>query len=162
VASLALSNMYEASDLTITYPNDHLLQMVPNLPLRKAFSVMNRIMMVPLIQLERVLTMDDLEPLRKVFLDSRSCRLGVGTGSGEQRGALAVEEAFSSPWFDFSTERVVSAIVTVSSGRVEPEMLREVLEDVAFRIPYATIGFSGIEDQSLGEKVKVMVIVGQR
>jgi len=161
LASSALVNIREASDLLITYPNDQLLQMVPNLPLRKAFSLMNRIMMVPLLHLEKVLTKADLEPLRRAFLNSRWCRLGVGTGAGERREALAVEEAFSSPWFDFPKESVMAAILTISSGKVEAGMLREVVEDVALRLPYSRIGFSGIEDRTLGEKVKVMAILGQ-
>jgi cell division protein FtsZ len=71
LADCSLTNVCSSSDITITYPNDHLLKMVPNLPLGKAFRVMNRIMMVPLTELEKVLTVGDLEPVRRDFLNSR-------------------------------------------------------------------------------------------
>jgi len=159
LARRALSSIREVSDLTITYPNDPLLKLVPNLPLRKAFGVMNTIMMDPPIYLGKSLTLEDLETLRKKF-GSRCFRLGVGIGAGDQREIRAVEEAFSSPWFNFPLEMVSSAILLVSSASVREEMIQNVLREVSYRIPSARLAFSGIEDVSLGEKVKVMLILG--
>ena len=160
LADISLTNVCAASDITITYPNDHLMKMVPNLPLGKAFKVMNRIMMVPLGELEKVLTVGDLEPVRRDFLNSRCCRLGVGTGAGDMGELRALEEALSSPWFDFDGDRVMSALVTISSGNVEEESICNVLCELGKRIPYSKINYAGIGDDSLGTKYKVMLVLG--
>jgi cell division protein FtsZ len=160
VADCCLTKVCEASDITMTYPNDHLLKMVPNLPLGKAFNVMNRIMMVPLLEMEKVLTVGDLEVVRRDFTRSHSCRLGVGTGSGELGELRALEEAITSPWFDFDKDRVMSALVTISSGEVEEGAVRRVLDELSKRIPYARINYAGICDKDLGAKYKVMLVLG--
>jgi cell division protein FtsZ len=160
VADCSMTKVYQASDIAITYPNDHLLKMVPNLPLGKAFNVMNRIMMVPLLELEKVLTVGDLEVLRRNFTRSNSCRLGVGTGTGDFGELRALEEAITSPWFDFDRDRVMSALVTISSGEVEEEAVRRVLDELAKRIPYSKIDYAGICDKDLGAKYKVMLVLG--
>lgn len=160
VADLSLAKVCRVSDITITYPNDHLLKMVPNLPLGKAFNVMNRIMMVPLLELEKVLTVGDLEVVRRNFTRSNSCRLGVGTGSGDYGELRALEEAITSPWFDFNKDRVMSALVTISSGEVEEEAVCRVLDELAKMIPYSKIDYAGICDNDLGTKYKVMLVLG--
>ncbi|MFW5914504.1 MAG: hypothetical protein ACOCSO_01795 [Thermoplasmatota archaeon] len=157
VALCSVTHITESSDITITYPNDHLLKMVPNLPLRKAFGVMNSIMMAPVMELEKVLTVSDLEQVRKSFIYSQYARLGMGTGKGPLK---AVDDAFTSPWFDFEGERVMSALVTVSMSEVEEDLVKEVLEDLSHRIPYARISHSSIEDPSLEGKIKVMLLLG--
>lgn len=160
LARRALSNIRKVSDLTIIYPNDHLLKLVPNLPLRKAFGVMNTIMMDPPLYLGKSLTLEDLEPLRRNF-SSRCFSLGVGIGAGVQGEIMAVEEAFSSPWFDFPMEKVSSALLLLSSACVQEEMIENVLNEVSCRIPSARIAFLCMEDVGLGEKVKVMLILGR-
>jgi cell division protein FtsZ len=160
VADCSLTKVCEASDITITYPNNHLLKMVPNLPLGKAFNVMNRIMMMPLLELEKVLTVGDLEFVRRSFTRSNSCRLGVGTGSGEYGELRALEEAITSPWFDFEKDRVMSALVTISSGEVEEEAVCRVLNELAKTMPYSRIDYAGICDKDLGAKYKVMLVLG--
>jgi len=160
VADCSLTYMYDASDLTITYPNDHLLKTVPNLPMGKAFSVMNRIMMVPPLELEKAITVGDLEPVRRDFIYARCCRLGVGTGVGEFRELRALDEAFTSPWFDFDMDRVMAAIVTISCEEIEEKMVHNVLGDLEKRIPYAKISYACITDKSLGGKVRVMLLLG--
>jgi hypothetical protein len=84
----------------------------------------------------------------------------VGTGSGELGELRALDEALSSPWFDFDMDRVMSAMVTISSGEVEEEAVCNVLGELAKRIPYSKINYAGIEDGSLGEKYRVMLVLG--
>lgn len=159
-ADCSLTNMCIASDITISYHNDHLLEMVPNLPLRKAFNVMNRIMMVPLQEVVKVLTLGDLEPVRKSFTHSHCCRLGLGIGSGEYGELRALDEALSSPWFDFQMEHVMSALVTITSADVEEGAVQNVLKELSKRIPYSRISYGCICDPSMGKKYKVMLILG--
>jgi cell division protein FtsZ len=161
LADRSLINVHHSSDFTITFPNDHLLKLVPNLPFGKAFGVMNRIMIVPLTELEKVLTVGDLEQVRKDFLHTRYSRLGVGIGAGDMGELKALEEALSSPWFDFDMGRVASALVTISSGNVEEEAVCNVLGELIKRIPRSRIHYAGIADSSLGSKYRIMLILGQ-
>ncbi|MBM4237765.1 MAG: hypothetical protein FJ151_04695, partial [Euryarchaeota archaeon] len=85
MAMLGLTHAFDSSDMTITYPNDCLLKMVPNLPFRKAFSIMDDIMMIPPMEMERVLTVEDLHRVRTAFSSSRHTRLGVGAATGDGR-----------------------------------------------------------------------------
>ncbi len=160
LAERSLTNVCSVSDITITYPNDHLLKLVPNLPLGKAFNVMNRIMVVPLTELEKALTVGDLEPVRRDFIDSGCCRLGVGTGSGELGELRALEEALSSPWFDFNMSRVVSALLTISSGKVQEDAVCNVLDELVKRIPHSRMNYAVTTDDSLGNKYRIMLILG--
>ena len=47
LSSTALSNVADASHVTISYPNDGLLEVAPNLPLHKALKIMDEIMVDP-------------------------------------------------------------------------------------------------------------------
>ena len=91
----------EHSDIVITYSNDSLLKIAPNLPLRKAFGAMDIIMMAPVIELANALTMEDLLQVRSDFGACKHVRAGIGISSGLDRELRAVDEAFTSPWFDF-------------------------------------------------------------
>jgi len=160
MAATSLANIRKHSDITITYPNDHLLRMVPNLPLGKALSVMNEIMMVPLNELDMALTVNDLEPLRRRFSMVSYCRLGVGTGSGDRRALLAVDEASESPWFDFDRDRVRSSMVTISGSVVGGELVESVLRDLTHLLPYSQISYACVSRPQLEDRVRVMLLLG--
>ncbi|MEM0448283.1 MAG: hypothetical protein QW520_00455, partial [Methanomassiliicoccales archaeon] len=100
-AALAMTKVMEHSDMVITYHNDSLLKIAPNLPLRKAFGAMDIIMLAPVLELANALTVEDIQQLRSDFGSCKHVRAGVGISSGLDRILRAVEEAFSSPWFDF-------------------------------------------------------------
>lgn len=160
VADYSLSNIYRASDITVTYPNDQLLKMVPHLPMRKAFQVMNRIMMLPVEELEKALTTRDIEPLRKDFLQAKYSRLGMGTGKGDRRAAIALNEALTSPWFDFDDSEVRAGLVTISSGKVKKIDIEDVVRNVSQTLLNVNISYSVTTDDSLGEKMRVMLLLG--
>jgi cell division protein FtsZ len=160
VAAQAMEQVIEHSDMVITYSNDCLVRIAPNLPIRKAFSAMDVIMMAAPMELANSLTREDLIPLRSDFSSNKHVRVGIGVGSGMEREAVAVNEAFTSPWFDLELESVKSAMVIVASGTIDEYMIDRVVEDAALRLPNARIRYSSRQDQALGEKVKVVVMLG--
>ncbi len=160
LANKSLAEILEASHLAITYPNDALLEMVPNLPIRRAFKVMDGIMMVPAMELGEVLTVGDLPLLRSDFLNANYVRLGVGTGRGDQREVMAVEEAFSSPWFDFALDKVSAAVVVISTDDPDDFAEKKILRDVSNRLPSAKIRHAIRRDSSLTGKVRTTVLLG--
>lgn len=161
VALGSLAHAVRTSDLAITYPNDSLLRIAPNLPIMNAFGVMDAIMMMPPEEIEKVVTVEDLPILRAMFLPGKHARLGIGAGKGESRELIAVQEAFASPWFDFDLGGVGAALVIVSCADPDQRMLDRILDDVALRVPNARIGCAGRTDPSLGDKVRVTVLLGR-
>jgi hypothetical protein len=87
-ARKALPEIKEAAHATITYPNDGLLKLAPNLPLRKAFKVMDSIMMFPPTELAQVVTREDLQALREDLQEvgERRGRRAQQGGPGGGRG----------------------------------------------------------------------------
>jgi len=100
VAIGGLSHLLGTSDMAITYPNDSLLKIAPNLPLMSAFSVLDNMMMIPPAEMEKVLTVEDIHDLRTSFAGAKQARFGMGVGEGDERELKAVNEAFASPWFE--------------------------------------------------------------
>ncbi len=160
IANKSLTEILDASHMAITYPNDALLKMVPNLPIRRAFKVMDGIMMMPVLELGEVLTVGDLPLLKNDFLNASYVRLGVGTGRGDQREAIAVEEAFSSPWFDFALDKVTAAVVVASTDDPDAIVNKKILHDIGNRLPNAKIRHAMRRDRALNEKVRVTVLLG--
>jgi cell division protein FtsZ len=160
VAGRMLPEIVDAAHLTITYPNDGLLELTPNLPLRRAFKVMDEIMAIPAMELAQVITRDDITALRADLASSRHMRFGMGQGSGIRREELAVADAFTSPWLDFPLQKVNMAIVVISGGEVDHYSVKAVMDHLAPRIPGAKIRYATKADPLLGDKLRVMLLLG--
>ena len=156
----ALPGVLEAAHATITYPNDGLLKLTPNLPLRKAFRVMDTIMMFPAMELARVLTRDDLVTLRHDLAQVSYLRLGMGEGGGINGEAQAVAEAFTSPWFDRPFDKVTLAVVAVTGREIDQYTIKALLDKIIPRIPNAKIRYAGRTDPEGGDRVRVMLLLG--
>lgn len=156
-AASALPELVDAAHLTITYPNDGLLRVAPNLPLRRTFRVMDNIMTVPPQDLAGVLTRDDIKLLR-TELGGRHMRLGAGAGMGMQKEAVAVAEAFSSPWFDFDLRSATTAVVIISGRETDRFTVNEVLGHIEARVPQARVRFGVRADPQL-EDLRVTVLL---
>jgi len=153
--------LQSSCDIPIIYSNDPLLKMVPNLPIRKAFNVMDQIMLSPVYELIDVLTHEDVKGVRDDFRGCTKVRLGVGYGgSGMERVSVAVEDAFTSPWFDSPTETARSAVVVVNSCEPDPYLLDDVMNIVASRLPRAKIRYSSRGEPALERRIKVTLLVG--
>lgn len=159
-AERALPGIIQAAHATITYPNDGLLKLTPNLPLRRAFRVMDTIMMFPAIELAQVLTQSDLATLRGDLSSVKNFRLGIGEGGGMNGEVQAVTEAFTSPWFDQPLEKVALAILVVIGREIDQYTLKAVLDRVVPRVPNAKIRYAGRTDPEAGDRVRLMLLLG--
>jgi cell division protein FtsZ len=159
-ARKALPAVMEAAHATITYPNDGLLKLTPNLPLRQAFKVMDSIMMFPATELAQVITRDDLTALREDLTKVHELRLGVGEGGGLNREEQVVTDALTSPWFDQPLEKVALAIVVVIGREVDQYTMSGVLDRLLYRIPNARVRYGGRSDPNMGEGLRMMLLLG--
>ena len=160
-AAAALPRLIEAAHLTITYPNDGLLEVAPTLPFRRTFKVMDEIMKVPARELASVLTRDDLRGLRSEFGPSMHMRMGAGAGVGMQRESVAVSEAFGSPWFDFDLKESGVALVVISGREVDDFSVRDILGHVRARVPNASILY-GVRSDASADDLRVTVLLDAR
>ncbi|MDW5563063.1 MAG: hypothetical protein SA339_07540 [Methanomassiliicoccus sp.] len=159
-ARKALPEVIEAAHATITYPNDGLLKLTPNLPLRQAFKVMDNIMMFPATELAQVITRDDLTALREDLLNVHELRLGIGEGTGMNREEQVVVDALTSPWFDRPLDKVTLAIVVVIGREVDQFIMKGVLDRLLYRLPNARVRYAGRSDHKMGDGLRLMLLLG--
>jgi len=153
-----LPRLINAAHLTITYPNDGLLKVAPNLPFRRTFRVMDEIMMAPPRELVDVLTNDDIRRLRDDLSSVRHMRMGAGAGRGMQREEVAVSESFSSPWFDFNLDECRMALVVMSGKEVDEYSQRDILDNIQARVPNAKIWY-GVRSDHRSDDLRVTVLL---
>ena len=159
VASEGLEVLKRHSDVVITFSNDGLLKLAPNIPLLKAFEAIGRLVGKPIVSLASVLTRGDIPHLKSVLRGVSEMRIGMGEGSGDHRNFLAVEDAFTSPWFDFDFGGTKEAVLFITSQYIDPDDVDEVLHEVSLRAPNANITWGSVEGD-VGEKIRASVLLG--
>jgi cell division protein FtsZ len=159
VASEGLGVLQDHSDVVITYSNDELLKLAPNIPLLQAFKAVGRLVSKPIVSLASVLTRGDLPHLKSVLRGVAEMRIGMGEGSGDHRNFLGVEDAFTSPWFDFDLGGAKEAMLFLTSQYVDPDDVDEILHEISLRAPNANITWGSVEED-VGEKMRVSVLLG--
>ena len=154
----SLKRMEKRSPAVLTFANDQLLEVAPNIPIRRAFDVMGQIMVKPLEAMSRILTKEDIRPLKEFLGRYRELRLGIGEASGEHRTFAAVIEALSSPWMKFDVESTRNVIVFINAAEVDEKLTVDVLHNVALRVPIADVLWGAFIDGE-GDKVRVSMLV---
>ncbi|MFQ6128072.1 MAG: hypothetical protein ACE5QW_04135 [Thermoplasmata archaeon] len=159
LADEGLSILRKCSDVAITFSNDELLKLAPNIPLLRAFQVMGRLVGKPIANLASVLTRGDIPHLKSVLRRIDEMRVGMGEGTGDHRNFVAVEDTFTSPWFDFDLSGVKEVVLFLSSQYIDPKDVDEIIHDVSLRTPNANITWGSMEED-IGEKTRVSVLLG--
>ncbi len=146
-------------DMMIEFSNDALPGMAPNLPLSRAFAVMNGIMHRPIIDLLAAGAGMDAKALRKTAGDAVRGRLGLGIARGDERVVRVVDEALSSPWFDFGLEQTEAAIVIYSAADPWDRELGEIVELLHARLGETRMIHGSYSDGSLGDKIRLSLVL---
>lgn len=149
------------ADVMAVFGNDKLQKINPNLPMTKAFDVMNSIISMPLEDFNSVMTKEDIPHLKKFCSDTDEFRIGAGYGKGRERGIRAAEEAYRSPWLDEPISyNTILAVVTSGKGRGELEA-QDALEVINRKSPHANVLWGLRKDHELGERTKVTILAGR-
>lgn len=159
VANEGLKLLRRHSDVVVTFPNDGLLKLAPNISLLRAFEVMGKLIGKPIVDLASVLTRGDIPHLRSVLRSVDEMRVGMGKGTGDHRNFLAVEDAFTSPWFDMNLDGVKEVLLLVSSQYIDPKDIDDVLHEIGLRVPKANITWGSVEED-IGERTRVLILLG--
>ncbi len=161
LADRAQNKAQEHLDISAIFPNSKLLDIDPHLPIKKAFGVMNKIMRIPIIDLNSVITDSDIEPLNKICRGTEDYRIGAGYGKGMKKGLKAAKEAMRSPWLaEFKSYNKILTIITTGVEKLDID-IEDALEEIENNSPGAEIIFGVRKDQDLKERIRVTIIAGK-
>lgn len=161
MAKEGLLRLKGSASMVAVYANDPLIRLAPNLPLAKAFAVMDQIMLSLPMDLCGCLTSEAI-PLLKENLGRRELRAGIGYGMGLEKERLAVEDALTSPWFPSADFQPDTALLLVSQGQADRVGLDNCAREASQRLRVRRILLASRTDPSMGRKVKVSVLLGYR
>jgi len=159
LASKILKDLLSLSTLCVEFDNDKLSSLAPNMPISRAFSLLNGIMLRPVIDLTSVMSKIDIGVLKLALGDSNYGRFGLGLGRGDERVERAVDEALGSPWFDFSLSEVKVAVVVYSSSDPWDKEMERALAMIEARLPSARILSGSYRDNTLKDRIRVSLLL---
>jgi len=161
MAREGLARLKGSASMVAVYANDPLIKLAPNLPLGKAFGVMDQIMLSLPTDLCQCLTAESI-PLLKEHLGRRELRAGIGYGMGLEKERLAVEDALTSPWFPSSDFQADTALMLVGQGQPDRVGLEDCVRELAGRTSARKVLVASHIDPALDRRVKVSLLLGYR
>lgn len=159
VASKALHDILSISSLCVEFDNDKLSSLGANIPLSRAFGLLNGIMMRPVLDLSETMSRGDIPTFRQVIGDSTYSRFGLGLGRGDERVQRAVLEAVTSPWFDFPLANATGAIAIYSASDPWEKEAAEILSRLEGSMPSAKLLWGAYSDSSLGDRIRLSLLL---
>jgi cell division protein FtsZ len=129
-----LMQLREEVDTLITIPNQRLLDIDDNLPMREAFRVADRVLSNAVRGISDLITIRgdinvDFADVRTIMTNRGRALMGTGYGRGERRALDAAHMAINSPLLeDVSIDGAMGILINITGG---PDMtMREVSEAV--------------------------------
>lgn len=159
LAEAQLRLLQKRADGVVTFGNDQLLQVAKDRPMTSALAALSAIMARPASGLAAALSRLDVVPLRRMLSRVHDWRYGMGAGREKHRCFVAVEEAYSSPWFTSLPEEVSHAIVLMSVQEPGSEEA-EILHEVRRRSPKALLASSTLPRTEGDDRVIVQILAG--
>jgi cell division protein FtsZ len=168
-AEWGLERLREHCDTILVIPNERLLEIegVKNLPIASAFRVGDELLVRSITGVTELLTTDgmvnlDFEDLRAVINSgSGVAMIGLGAASGENRAEEATLEALNSPLLEIDTTDARGALINVVGGNSltlgEAERCAQIIQEQVS--PHAKIIWGAAVDESLGEDIRVMLVL---
>lgn len=160
-AEHTVRDLMGVSSLCIEFSNDKLTSMAPNLPLSRAFAIQDAIMMRPVMDLCSTFARADVTAFREVVGRFTYGRFGLGLARGDDRVERAVHDALTSPWFDFELGSARAALVIYSAADPWDREEERILSEVSERLPCSSIMGGSYPDPSLGERIRISVIIAR-
>lgn len=167
-ATAGLRRLEKNSDTVIVVPNDRLLELAPNLPLKRAFKVADEVLMRSVKGITELITEPslvnlDFADVKTVMEGGGVAMIGLGESDSTAEAKNSVLEALDSPLLDINISNASNVLVNVTGG---PGMQIEEAQDVVdllndrvsddARIIWGT----GVEDELEGKIRTMLVITG--
>lgn len=161
-AAKCLRRVFDNTDLCIVFENDALSELAPRLPLSKAFAVLNGIMQRQMMDLAAILDRTGFRVLKESAGGARHGRFGLGLSRGDDRIDRVVEEAFSSPWFDFDVRESSAAVAVYSAADPWEREEMRIVENLQQRLVDTAIIHGSYQDSGLGERIRLSLLLLRR
>ncbi len=145
------------TDVSVSFSNENLLKMNPHLSLKKAFSVMNKIISIPVEDLNNLITEEDLDRLKGFCNNVEGFGIGAGYGKGREKGIRASREAFNSPWLKNKDFDKVIALITRGENSSKYD-IKDVLESIGSKVPESKIMYGVRKGLSIKERMRVTIL----
>jgi cell division protein FtsZ len=159
LAAKILAELLSTATLAIEFNNDMLSSLAPNLPISRAFGLMNNIMQRPVIDCCSSMTRMDATALKQILGESNYGRFGLGLARGDEKIDRVVEEAVSSPWFDFPLEEATAAVAIYSSSDPWDKEAERISEQLTTRLPRARIAWGSYADPGLKDRIRLSLVI---
>ncbi len=159
VASKTLNELEKRCALVVEFDNDKLSSLAPNLPLSRAFAILNSIMLRPVMDLSRTMARNDLGVFRQIVGDATAGRFGLGLARGDERVERVVEEAMSSPWFDYDLKQAAAVVAVYSAADPWDKEMDKILSGVEQKVPGTRTLWGMYADPSLGERIRLSILL---
>lgn len=168
IADQGIRNLKDRVDAQIVIPNDRLNANLPEeTTLSAAFSAADEILKQSVQGITDLITRPgiintDFADVKAILGNAGTALIGVGEASGEERGSSAARKAISNPLLEDAMQSARGIILNITGG-TNPELgLNEVTEaaDIVRGMAHndANIIFGAVNDESMGEKMRVTVI----
>ena len=121
-ADWAIERLARNVDALITIPNDRLLQTIdPHTPLNKAFELADGVLHEGVQGISDLITEHslinlDFADVKAIMKDAGSALMGIGRASGENRAAVAAQQAIESPLIEVSIDGARGVLFSVAGG----------------------------------------------
>ena len=165
-AEWAIDRLARNVDALITIPNERLLQVVdPNMGWKESFKVSDNVLCQAVQGVTEIITEVhdinlDFADVCAVMKDAGSALMGIGRASGENRAALAAQQAIESPLVEVSIDGARGVLYLVSGGEnVTMAELKEAGEVITQNVsPDANVIMGASVRPELEDEIMVTVI----
>jgi cell division protein FtsZ len=168
-AEWGLERLREHCDTILVIPNERLLEIegVKDLPIASAFRVGDELLVRSITGVTELLTTDgmvnlDFEDLKSVIKSgSGVAMIGLGASKSANRAEEATLEALHSPLLELDTTDARGALINVVGGPSltlgEAEKCAKIIQEQVS--PHAKIIWGAAVDESLGDEIRVMLVL---
>ncbi len=165
-AEKGLLELKEKVDTLVTIPNDRLLQIVDKkASIMDAFKIADDVLrqgvqgISDLIAVPGLVNLDFAD-VKTIMLNKGFAHMGIGSSSGETRGADAVKQAIQSPLLETCIEGAKSVLLNITGGVNLGIFEVNEAADMVFQAadPDANIIFGAVIDETMQDEIRITVI----
>lgn len=165
-AEASIANLSREVDALITIPNDRLLQTIdPRTPLLETFKIADDVLRQGVQGISELITDHslinlDFADVKAIMKNAGSALMGIGRASGENRAALAAQQAIESPLIEVKIEGAKGVLFSVAGGYdMSTDEIREAAEVITASVsPDANIIFGASIRPELDDELIVTVV----
>lgn len=161
-----LNKLKEVADTIVIIPNDKLLEIVQNVPLRTAFKVADEVLMNSVRGMVELVNNAgdihvDFADVRAVMNNGGIAMMGIGESDSEKRAREAIQIALNSPLLCVDVDGATGALIHITGPEdMSLEEAKEIVSTVSDRLDEkATIIWGTTIDETLENSLRVLLIV---